>query len=88
MLESWLKSALTDGALARVLKVDVASPVPPTTGGVTGTLPGLACTAGGVAFVTGAGVNPGEEAPVVKEPGAEGFWLELAGGRLPVLKKV
>ena len=87
MLESWLKSALTDGALARVLKVDVASPVPPTTGGVTGTLPGLACT-GGVAFVTGAGVNPGVEAPVGKEPGAEGFWLELGGGRLPVLKKV
>jgi len=87
MLESWLKSALTDGALARVLKVDVASPVPPTTGGVTGTLPGLACT-GGVVFVTGVGVNPREEAPVVKEPGAEGFWLELAGGRLPVLKKV
>ena len=87
MLESWLKSALTDGALARLLKVDVASPVPPTTGGVTGTLPGLACK-GGVVFVTGAGVNPGEEAPVVKEPGAEGFWLELAGGRLPVLKKV
>jgi len=87
MLESWLKSALTDGALARVLKVDVASPVPPTTGGVTGTLPGLACT-GGVAFVTGAGVNPGVEAPVGKELGAEGFWLELAGGRLPVVKKV
>ena len=87
MLESWLKSALTDGALARVLKVDVASPVPPTTGGVTGTLAGLACT-GGVAFVTGAGVNPGVAAPVGKEPGAEGFWLELAGGRLPVLKKV
>ena len=87
MLESWLKSALTDGALARVLKVAEASPVPPTTGGVTGTLAGLACT-GGVAFVTGAGVNPGEEAPVGKEPGAEGFWLELAGGRLPVLKKV
>ena len=74
-------------ALARLLKVDVASPVPPTTGGVTGTLPGLACT-GGVAFVTGAGVNPGEEAPVGKEPGAEGFWLELVGGRLPVLKNV
>ncbi len=88
MLESWVNKALTDGALARLLKVVEASPLPPTTGGVTDKPPGLACTAGGVAFVAGAGVIPGLEAPVGEEPGTEVFWLELVAGRLPVLKNV